>query len=245
MSIQAKGINLEFDGNNLFNSNIDIELSHDNKILLYGPSGSGKTRIFNMLSYLQKPTKGTVIWDTEMQETIQKANKERYKYISMIYSTFYFLESLNIEENILMPAQFANVDKTIMQQRLEMLYDAFVFEEENKKLTLKNFRNRDIASLSNGQKELVSIARAMMLDSKIIFADELLRSFNSSAESIIWDKFINLLDESKKGLFMITHKNHLRNAKGIDRVYMIKNQNLILELDYKNDTCQYCGSIVN
>ncbi len=129
-----------------------------------------------------------------------------------------------------MPALFIKMDKAQIAHRLEQLLEIFDFsqDEDMQRLCLKQLVTyKNVEALSNGQKEMVSIARALMLDSKHIFADELLRSFPSYAEKKIWDKLISLINNEGKSLFMITHKPHLKDYKEIHQVFDIKDGQLV------------------
>jgi len=231
MKIYCSNIDVNFDGHDYLKK-VDFSINQGERVLLYGPSGSGKTTFFKILCGLDKPTdpSGTVYWDDYSVDSLEKSNRVRYRYISMIYSLFFFLENLNVEKNILLPALFSGEEQTRVRQRLEMVYDVFSFGSAMDNLNLKDLSGRSINGLSNGQKELVGIARAFMLDSPFIFADELLRSYNKEAEEVIWEKVLSTPDlgiGKERGFFMITHKEHLRNDSRIDRVMTIENCKLV------------------
>jgi len=228
MNISSQSLNIMFDGI-YYLKDTNITIPENKIILLFGPSGSGKTTLFNILCGLTPScsAKTKVQWDDYIVSDLSHANKKRYKYISIVYSYFYFLQSLNVEENITLPSVFAKQSSSKINNKLDLLYSLFSFEGDmGKNLSLLNLSKRSIKSLSNGQKELVGIARAFMLDSPFIFADEMLRSFNREAEEAIWNKIMS--DELgigiNKALFMITHKEHLKNDSRINTVYTIENK---------------------
>lgn len=231
MSISCSQLNIVFDGN-AYLRDVNFSVDPGEVVLLYGPSGSGKTTLFNILCAMSEPTdsKAEVLWRDYRVTSLEKANKVRYRYISMVYSLFYFLESLNVEQNIRLPAVFAGVPVKEIDRRLEELYRVFSFQGRLANLDLAALRYRSIDGLSNGQKELVGIARAFILDSPYVFADEMLRSFNKEGEELLWEKIVSSPElgiGSRRGFFMITHKHHLLHDPRIHKVYTIDNNALV------------------
>ncbi len=224
MSIKVKNINFLIDSGNLFQKDITFELKDNQNILLYGPSGSGKTSIFKMLSFFMPPSRGEIYYDDNHISSFNKANKIRSNYISLIDSSFSFFNNLNIEDNIKVYGIFAKVPHNIINKRMEYLYETFKFNNEN--ISLNNLKNKKISDLSNGQKEIIMIARALILQSKFIFADELLRSFNVHDKEDIFDKFMQSLKEFNMGLFMISHEDRFKKHNSIDRIWTIKEKML-------------------
>ncbi|MCK5716414.1 MAG: ATP-binding cassette domain-containing protein [Thiomargarita sp.] len=228
MVIQGKKLNLiscEEEGQNLYPEDINFSLNEEEIVLLYGPSASGKTVLFQLLTGLLIPTTGELLWNEIPIKKTTIANEQRHQYITTIFSTFYFLTGLSVKDNIMLPALFVNMSQKDIDKRLAYLSEIFDFSQEDglQRLCLKTLLTyKNVNALSNGQKEMVSIARALMLDSKFIFADELLRSFPTYAETKIWDKLLSIIRTEKKSLFMITHKPHLKDSPGIDQVFDLK-----------------------
>jgi len=231
MSIRFENVDIIFD-NISFLEKVSLEIPECKRVLLYGPSGSGKTSIFNVLCGLNQPhnADARTYWYDYSVTDLNEANKKRYQYISLIYSNFFYMQTLSVEENIVLPAVFAKRNPSDIAQMIDQLYTIFSFNDDGQKsLNLKDLRNRKIGQLSNGQKELVGIARALILDTPFIFADEMLRSYNSETEKAIWEKMMSsdLGIGSKRGFFLITHKEHLKNDHRIDIIYAIQNNKLI------------------
>ena len=224
MSISVEGINFLIEDENLFEKNVSIRLQEKEKVLLYGPSGSGKTSIFNMFTYFLHPSCGDVFYSKNKIKSFNEANKTRSKYISLIDSHFSFFNNLSIQDNIKAYAHFAKIPNVTINLRLNYMLDNFKFKNEN--ISLCNLYNKKVSNLSNGQKEIIMISRAIMLGSKFIFADELLRSFNMDDKKDIFDKLIKSLDYFNMGLFMISHEDTFKKYKSIDRILTIKNKTL-------------------
>ena len=222
--ITIKDINFLIDDGNLFKENVSFSLKEKEKVLLYGPSGSGKTSIFKMISYFLQPCCGEIYYGNNKISSFDEANKLRAKYISLIDSEFSFFNNLSIKDNIKVYAYFAKVSTKIIDEKLEYIIKYFKFNNEN--ISLCNLLHKKISDLSNGQKEIIMISRAIMLDSKFVFADELLRSFNIDDKKDIFDKFIHTLEHFNMGLFMISHENTFKKYDIIDKVFSIKDKTL-------------------
>jgi len=242
--IKATNLNIQFKDENgklgdaLFRKNVSLTLNPKEIVLLYGSSGCGKTTLFQMLSHLIDSTSGNISWNEYKIHNLNDSNKQRFKYISMIYSVFNFIETLSTEDNILLPALFAK-EKDYMN-RLKDLTELFDFGNDSN-INLKDLLQKDISSLSNGQKEIITISRALLMEeSSFVFADEMLRSFNEELEKKVWEKVLQYLSKHNKSLFMITHKKHIgetlkqnvQNNCSSDykaRIFTIRNQELIEE----------------
>jgi ABC-type lipoprotein export system ATPase subunit len=240
MSITCKSVNIHFD-NDIYLNQVNLSLPEKKIVLLLGPSGSGKTALFNRLCGLEKPVNpdARIYWFDYPVSDLKDANKVRSQYISMIFSFYYFVHSLSVEDNIVLPAVMRGESTRKIRQKLDCLISTFSFDGNlQNNLDLKIMMKKPIARLSNGQKELVSIARAFMLDTPYVFADEMLRSFNRSTEQIIWKKLLsdNLGIGKTRGLFWITHKERLTKDDNIHRILTIENQTIKeVEGDQKNN----------
>ncbi|MFW6099749.1 MAG: ATP-binding cassette domain-containing protein [Bacteroidota bacterium] len=226
---------------------IDLKIPSNSVVLLYGGTGKGKTSLFNVLSGLNfSGASGEIYWDGELIQSSGNAHKLRPEYISLIYSHFYFLQSLDVKENILLPAVFAGKSKKEINNRLNLLGEIFNFDDNitgelnfyRKILYSRDMdkginpgarrlkRPNKITSLSNGQKEIVNIARALILDTPFIFADELLRSYSDAEAEIVWRRLLDprLGIKKNKTLFMITRKDYFRKDPNVDLIYEITGQ---------------------
>jgi len=143
---------------------------------------------------------------------------------------------MDVEHNIIFPAVFSKKKQSYIDDRLEMMYDAFsnIKLSDTEVFNLKSFAKKKIGTMSNGQREIVMLARMLMNDSRYILADEMLRSFNTNVKKqmleILFDKF-HL--GTRNSVLLITHDDNMieymkEYAKGrvAISVYDFKNKTL-------------------
>ena len=176
----------------------DLNFSLDqNQIkLVYGHIGAGKSTLIYLLAGLLDDFEGEIVWDDySFTKTSSTLDKIRSKYMSINFSNFFYLKDMDVENNIMFPAVFSKKKKSFINDRLEMMYDTFsnIQLSDTEVFDLKSFRKKKIGTMSNGQREIVMLARMLMNDSKYILADEMLRSFNTNVKKqmleILFEKF--------------------------------------------------------
>ena len=187
--------------------NVSLEVEEGEFIAIIWPSGSGKSTLLHIMAGLDKPTSGNVyFYGKNMYEMSKKElTILRREKIGIIYQFYNLIPNLNVEENILLPIEFdrQKVDK----EKLEKI---------TKFLNIDNRRKHLPNELSGGQQQKVAIGRALMINPKIIFADEPTGNLDTKSSNEI----INLLKETnkkyKQTIILITH--NLEIAKQADRI---------------------------
>jgi ABC-type lipoprotein export system ATPase subunit len=203
--ILLEDVNQYFNKRDLFDSPASIELKSGTVTMLYGRSGTGKSALFDMMSYLIPPRDGKVFWEGEEISSLKHANKMRSKYIGMIFSNFSFISLLSIKENIMLAASLSG--KEDLEQKLDLICDGILkFDDDDSNLDLRNLISKNnVKNLSNGQKEIIAIASALLMDAKYLFVDEMLRSFPVETRKKIWRRLLKHFQERGTGLFYISH----------------------------------------
>ena len=193
--------------------NLDFSLDANEIKLIYGHIGAGKSTLLYLFSGLLDEFDGEVFWDDfSFSRPSSKLDRIRSKYISINFSNFYYIKDMSVEDNITFPAIFSNKPKNYISQRLERLYETFsnIKLSDSEVFNLKSFSKSKIGRMSNGQREIVMLARTLMLDTPYILADEMLRSFNTNVKKqmikILFDKF-HLGRENS--LLLITHDDNM------------------------------------
>lgn len=165
---------------------------------IMGSSGSGKTTLLNCLATIIKPTYGTIKLgqqDMGQLKTNQLA-EYRGKEIGYLFQNFALLDNLTAEENILLPLSIHNISERVGRERLEKLSDYLNIRSE-----LKKFPDE----LSGGQKQRVAAVRALILEPKILLADEPTGALDSKNASLLMEKLTQINKIEKKTILMVTH----------------------------------------
>ncbi len=196
----------------------DVEILHETTIhaktgeflSVIGPSGSGKTTLLNCLSGLVKPTSGEVYIDGQCIQSLsaQKLAQLRRTTISTIFQSYNLLPALNVLDNVILPLR-------LNHQRISKVNVETLLGDLNFKASLSQFPSQ----LSGGEQQKVAITRAIIADSKIIFADEPTGALDSVSRKLIFETLRNLASQGKC-VFMVTHDIEL--ASKTDRALILK-----------------------
>ena len=217
MALECNNVSFSFKSEDGIEKQIikDLSFSLDvNQIkLVYGHIGAGKSTLIYLLAGLLDNFDGEIVWDDyRFTKTSSNLDKIRSKYMSINFSNFYYLKDMDVENNIMFPAVFSKKKKSFIDDRLEMMYDTFsnIKLSDTEVFDLKSFRKKKIGTMSNGQREIVMLARMLMNDSKYLLADEMLRSFNTNVKKqmleILFDKFHFGTSNS---ILLITHDDEM------------------------------------
>lgn len=210
--LSAKGISKSFQGRKVLDD-IDIEIKKSEIIAISGASGAGKTTLLNILSTLDKPDKNTnssLIIDGENIFNLSNANlsKLRNTKIGFVFQFHELIPELNVMENICLPGWIKNDNKVADNANSLISY-----------FGLDKLKNKKPNTLSGGEKQRAAIARAMINNPKIIFADEPTGNLDSTNSKILFDIFFKLRDDYDCSIVIVTHNPE--NAKKCDRKLQI------------------------
>jgi len=181
---------------------LDFDIYQGEFIAIVGTSGSGKSTCLNMLAGLEKPSEGII---HIVGEEIEKMNESelvtfRRNHVGFIFQSYNLIPFLDAVENVAMPLMFRGVGK----------------EERNKAalhyLELMNIAkeaNHTPNQMSGGQQQRVGIARALVIDPEIIFADEPTGNLDSHTTEEVLTLMRKIVEEQKKTLIMVTHDPHI------------------------------------
>lgn len=191
---------------------VDMTIYKGEFCAIVGTSGSGKSTMLNMLAGLEKPTKGEVIISGEHLENMNENQlvKFRREKVGFIFQSFNLLGTMNAIENVALPLTFRGVDKKTREARaVEML----------KLVGLPKHMKHRPTEMSGGQQQRVGVARALVLDPEIIFADEPTGNLDSNTSAEVMRLMRKVVQEKNQTLVMVTHDNHL--AGFADRIFHI------------------------
>jgi cell division transport system ATP-binding protein len=131
---------------------------------LTGVSGAGKTTVFRLLMLIERPESGTIQFDGEDITRLTVAEQALHRRrIGMVFQDYRLLSADSIEENVALPLRVAGYRGARLRKKIE---------RQLEQVGLVQRRRDPVAGLSGGEKQLVSIARALAFDPKVFFADE-------------------------------------------------------------------------
>ena len=179
-------------------NNISLNFEKGSVTCLLGKSGSGKSTLLNLISGLEKPTKGEIIihgLHVERMNETQLA-KFRQKYIGFVFQSYNLLGNLPALENVTLPLIFKRVGvKERKERAMEML----------KAVGLEERASHKPSQLSGGQQQRVSIARAFVNNPEIVFADEPTGNLDTKTTYQMMDLMMGLCGKNKQTLIIVTH----------------------------------------
>ena len=189
---------------------------------IVGTSGSGKSTLLNMLAGLEKPTKGEVIINGVHMEKLNEDGlvKFRRENVGFIFQSFHLIGTMNAVENVALPLSFRGVPKSKRMKIANEMLDL---------VNLKKHKKHLPNQMSGGQQQRVGVARALVVDPKIIFADEPTGNLDSHTSEEVMRLMQKVVKEQKKTLVMVTHDNHL--AEYADRVFHIIDGEIVKIVD--------------
>ena len=210
--LSAKNISKTFQGRRVLD-NIDIEINNAEIVAISGPSGAGKTTLLNILSTLDKPDeskKPSLIIDNEEIFSLGKNGlaKLRNQKIGFVFQFHELIPELNVLENVCLPG-WIKKDNDVKKKAEELL----------KYFGLEDFTNKKPLTLSGGEKQRVAIARSLVNNPKIIFADEPTGNLDSKNSKILFDLFFKLRDDYNCSVVIVTHDE--KSANICDRKLLI------------------------
>ncbi|TLX76024.1 ABC transporter ATP-binding protein [Labilibacter sediminis] len=199
--ISAKGIKKQF-GDLQVLKGIDLEIKEGEIVSIVGPSGAGKTTLLQILGTLDDPNDGEVeINNTSIQNlSTKELAKFRNENIGFVFQFHQLLPEFNALENITLPALIAGKNKAKSEKRAKEILDF---------LNLKDRELHKPAELSGGEKQRIAIARALINDPAVVFADEPTGSLDSQNQEELHKLFFKLRDEFKQTFVIVTHDLHL------------------------------------
>ncbi len=204
---------------------VDFNIFQGEFCAIVGTSGSGKSTLLNMLAGLEKPTKGEVIIGGRHIETLNEEQlvKFRRENVGFIFQSFHLLGTMNAVENVALPLSFRGVSKDIRLKKADKMLEL---------VNLKKHKKHLPNQMSGGQQQRVGVARALVVDPKIIFADEPTGNLDSHTSEEVMELMQRVVKEQKKTLVMVTHDAHL--ATYADRIFHIRDGQ-ILKIESKKE----------
>lgn len=165
-----------------------------------GPSGSGKSTLMHMIGLLDLPTTGKILIDgiDVSQVSDSRLSKLRNEFIGFVFQQFNLLPKLTVIENVLLPSVYTRKKLTYNpNDKAEYLLKRFGISEK-----AKSFPNK----LSGGQQQRVAIARSLIMQPKLVLADEPTGNLDTKTGDEIMKLLAELNKEEKITIVIVTHE---------------------------------------
>ena len=192
---------------------VDIHIAPSEVVSIVGSSGAGKTTLLTILGTLDTVTSGEIIFNginiTSLNE--KKLAAFRNQYIGFVFQFHHLLPEFTAIENICMPAFINNVSKKEAEFKATELLEL---------LGLQHRANHKPSELSGGEQQRVAVARALINNPKVIFADEPSGNLDSENAQNLHQLFFKLRDEFNQTIVVVTHNEVL--ADMADRKLIMK-----------------------
>lgn len=179
----------------------NLKVEEGESLLILGQSGCGKTTLLHMLGGLLRPTHGMVfIKDTSVNQLSEKAlDKFRGQHIGFIFQKSFFIQSLTVKDNILLAPYLSG--KEVEKGRLQTLTES---------LGIHHLLHKLPSTLSQGEQQRVSIARAIIHHPNLVLADEPTSSLDDTNTATVAGMLMQLCRDNGAALVVVTHDVRLK-----------------------------------
>lgn len=211
---------------------VSFDIDKGEFVSIMGPSGSGKSTLLHMLGFLDRPTSGEYFFDgiKESDFSEEEIAKMRNKKMGFIFQSFNLLSKTSVLENVKLPLMYSDIDEKewdgLARRAIESVGMTHRIMHESQQLSV-------------GEKQRVSIARALVTDPEVVFADEPTGNLDSKSGGQVMD-IIKRLHYKGKTVILITHETY--TAEYADRIIRIRDGKL--ESDEKVNNVRKEGTFI-
>lgn len=194
---------------------ISTQIEPGEFVSIVGPSGNGKSTLLNMITGIDRPTRGEIVVGGQAVHSMSENELARWRgqHVGVIFQFFQMLPSLSLLQNVVLPMEFLGMDNPkARRERALHLLDMVGLADQAGKLP---------GMVSGGQQQRAAIARALANDPPLLVADEPTGNLDGKTAEQIFDIFSSLVEDQGKTLLMVTHDAHLADL--IPRQIRIEN----------------------
>lgn len=201
---------------------VSLSIEKGEILVILGPSGSGKTTLLNIMSGLDKCSKGKIIYEDKDISKYGDFRMTRFrkKNLGFIFQTYNLLEHLNVYENVLVGARLGKTKNTI-----DKVIDT---------VGLTRHKNKYIHQLSGGEQQRVSIARALVKNPKVMFCDEPTGALDEKTGKVVLESLVEVNEKLGTTMIIVTHNPGI--AMIGDRVIRMNSGKLVEEIKNEKRT---------
>ncbi|GDX37194.1 ABC transporter ATP-binding protein [Candidatus Pelagibacterales bacterium] len=195
---------------------VSLKINSNESVAIVGKSGSGKTSLIMLIAGLECPNSGKIIFEGEdiSQYSEDRLADIRKRKIGIVFQSFYLIPNYTALENVSLVLEINKVPDA-KKKSMELL----------EQLGLKDRINHFPSQLSGGEQQRVAIARSIVLNPKLILADEPSGNLDSENSKLIMSLLFKYCKQNGSSLVLVTHDQML--AKECDRIIEIKDGKII------------------
>lgn len=192
---------------------ITLSIDKGEFVAIMGQSGSGKSTLLHILGFLDKNTSGEYIFDGKQATNYgeEEVAQIRNKKMGFVFQSFNLLPRATVLENVKLPLVYSGVS--------EEKWDEIAMRRI-KQVGLEERADFEPSQLSGGEKQRAAIARALVNDPDVIFADEPTGNLDSKSGKTVMEVISRLNEEEKRTVILITHEK--QTAEYADRIITLK-----------------------
>lgn len=183
-------------------NNLNFEIQKGESLAILGKSGSGKSTLLNIISGLLKPDQGEVLY--EGKELFAKNAKDPFRFrnqnIGFVFQSFHLQPNNTVFENVILPLEISGKVGKVEKERVGEILDLVGLGDKTKE---------KVVNLSGGQKQRVAIARSLINNPKVIFADEPTGNLDSQTSQQITNLLFDIQKNLGTTLVIVTHDEEL------------------------------------
>ncbi len=198
---------------------INLAIQKGDFVVITGKSGSGKSTLLYLLSGLEKPSEGSVLFHEKKihelkDRQISKLRRESFGFVFQFYN---LVPTISVRDNIMLPLEFHDRVGKSKKEKVDSLIELLGLQE---KVNVMPYQ------LSGGQQQRVAIARALAIEPEIIFADEPTGNLDASTSEDVMAIFQKLNKELNQTIIMVTHDQTI-GARYATREIIVQNKKII------------------
>lgn len=193
---------------------VDMSIKQGEAVCIMGVSGAGKSTLLHILGTLDTPTLGKVYYKAEdlTKKTDDQLAEFRNKKMGFVFQFHHLLPELTALENVSLPARVGGINKIDAEAKAQGLLN---------KMGLSDRANHYPSEMSGGERQRAAIARALVQDPEILFADEPSGNLDEDNGRLIQDLFFQLQKDLGLTLIVVTHDQDFANR--FPKIYKLKN----------------------
>ena len=188
--------------------NVNLRIEKGEFLAIMGPSGCGKSTLLNLLGFIDRPSSGSISLNGYQSDSLTETRMTRIRrgYIGFVFQNFNLVDELNVFENVELPMFFMGIKRGERKKRVADILDELKLGHRGKHYPQQ---------LSGGQQQRVAFARAIIINPKLLLADEPTGNLDSKNGSVIMDL---LTEHNRNGatVVMVTHSR--KNASYAHRI---------------------------